>query len=75
MNKAIIKGIFIHFHACVFKLQIFKKLLDIFLQFLGNVTIDVNGNVAFFKISLDFKLLLFKNSMSNFHQMTYALFI
>ena len=49
MKNAINEGLFIKFHVCVSKLQIFKKSQEFFWQFLGNVTIDVNGNVSFSK--------------------------
>ena len=45
-------------------LHLFKENVRIFLQFLGNITIDVNGKMNFFKISYSFKLLYLKNAMS-----------
>ena len=49
MNNTINKGLFIKFHACVLKLQIFKKSREFFSQFFSNVTIDVNGKASFSK--------------------------
>ena len=49
MKTAITKSLFIKFHACVFKLPIFKKSRESLkkMAILGNVTIDVNGKVSF----------------------------
>ena len=54
-----------------------NKNVRLFLQFSGNVSIDVNGKVKVYKISYSFKLLYVKNTKSeNFiKNLIIALFI
>ena len=66
MNNAINKGFFIKFHACVFKLHFFKKSREFFRQFLGNVTIDINGKVSFSKFRCSLNSCISKVGSRNF---------
>ena len=65
VNKAISKT-----HTYVLMLRICKQHVRLFSTILGNVTIDVNGIVAFFKFSQKMKQLYKENLMLKFHQIT-----
>ena len=66
MNNAIDKIFSIQFHACALKLQVFKKLMIFFGHFLGNVTIYVNGKVAFSKFPKNLNGCIYKVQCWNF---------
>ena len=63
-NRRNKQDIFIQFYTCVSRLQLFKENVRLFLQFFGNVTIDVNGKRFFSKFPTVFKLLYMKNAKS-----------